>query len=328
MDPPSDLPLEMQSMLKRKASRDPSSRFDAKLRALLTYVTQHPELEEKIGLAWIDDDVFKMNKHTLSTVMGIKLNTLNVNLRDLEFKQQQHNKGGWTRWKKDGFRRTATSEEGVPTYSAPAMAATWAMQAQQAQQLYAFRIGKVMPQVADQFFQSVRALWMQLNGGLVKAANTTMFTQSAAEMLRQEGQQLDNAIDVLAAIISPNRADMTTYEQFVKFMAMFGPRRTAMLKIESLLRCSHRTGQWLIFDTHTHPLPSVYAAFDDNEPNCLVIRCNGSVTRVWNMPTVDCGNGQAYLVDELDRTYTSWVEYFDANPVMTMTGYMDDAYGL
>ena len=318
MDPPSDLPLEIQSMLKRKASRDPSSRFAAKLLALLTYVTQHPELEDTIGLAWVDDDVFKMNKHTLSTVMGIKLNTLNVNLRDLDFKQQQHNKGGWTRWKKDGFRRTVSSEESY-SYSAPAMPA---------QQLYPFRIGKVMPQVADQFFQGVRALWIQLNGAPVNAANTMMFTQSAAEVLRQEGQPLNNAIAVLAAIISPNEAKITTYEQFVKFMAMFGPRRTAMLKIESLLKCSRRTGQWLFFHAETHPLPSVYAAFDDSEPNCLVIRCNGSVTRVWNMPTVDCGNGQAYLVDELDRTYTSWAEYFDANPVMTMGGYIDDAYGL
>ena len=323
-DPASFLPPELVMMLKRKASRDLASRFPAKLRALLTYVTQNPQLEDEIGLAWIDDETFKMNKHALSAVMGIKLNTLNVNLRDLKFQQQQHNKDGWTRWKKEGFTRSSQSLglEAISTFDTHAPVDPWGLPQPPLPRNPHVTIGKVSPQVAEKFFQTTDLFWRQLNGAPVPAVSTKTFTHHAGEKLRQEGQALNNAIEVLAAIISPTDSDMTTFDQFVKFMAMFGPRQTAMLKIESLLRCSHNTGQWLIFDTRV-PHPPVFAAFDDREPNCLVITANKSVSRVWNMPLVESDSGQPYLVDSMDRTYMSWAEYFDENPVNMNSGYMD-----
>nr|1PP7_U Chain U, kDa initiator binding protein [Trichomonas vaginalis] len=107
----SRLPPEIVAALKRKSSRDPNSRFPRKLHMLLTYLASNPQLEEEIGLSWISDTEFKMKKKNVALVMGIKLNTLNVNLRDLAFEQLQHDKGGWTQWKRSGFTRNSVFED-------------------------------------------------------------------------------------------------------------------------------------------------------------------------------------------------------------------------
>ena len=323
MDVVSKLPPEIQTMLKRKSSRDPSSRFAAKLHALLKHVSQYPQLENEIGLAWIDDETFKMNKHNLSAVMGIKLNTLNVNLRDLRFTQQQHNKDGWTHWKKEGFTRSATGlmQDTTPKYSAMRPADLW--MPQQPARFMRPTIGKMPIEHVQAFFDRAHNLWSRITDSRERMGAVSI--DRAARVLKQDGQELQNAIEVLQAIISPTGGDTATFDQLVKFLAMFGPERTAMLKISSLLRCSQKTGQWLRFLTQ-EPMPEPYAVFDDNEPNCLVIRKHGLVSRVWNLPLIDHGDRQAYLVDENDQKYSSWDEYFDTHPINPPLSYMDLPY--
>ena len=321
----SKLSPELQTMLKRKSSRDPSSRFTSKLHALLNYVTQYPSLVNDVGLAWVDEETFKMNKHNLSKVMGIKLNTLNVNLRDLAFSQQQPNKDGWTHWKKKGFTKTvlmpvADANPSFVSAAPPRPPEYWPQAPRPMRQIC---LGQMQQHRVQAFYESARRLWNRIADPRTR---TTASIRCAAEALKQEGQELQNSIDVLQAIISPNGVDTVTFEQVVKFLAMFGPERTAMLKIASLLGCSQRTGQWLRLDTQDFmPSTTSWAAFDDNEPNCLVIHKGGSVAKVWNLPLVDAGQERYYLVDDSEQKYLSWEDYFDAHPVQPVP-YMDLGY--
>lgn len=308
-DPLQILPYDIQAILKRKSSRDPSSRFSSKLHILLNYVNDHPDLDEKIGCSWVTDDEFRINKRTLVNIMGIKINTLNVNLHDLGFKQQKHNKDGWTLWKKDGFSRNSTD------YTEVAQAAQVAPPKPKGFAL-SFNLGKTSQKDFENFKLNCTRIWTEITQTDDRPVPTPFFIQNAAARFRQPEQPLDNAQEVLQAIISPQRsAQVVTYEQFCKFMAMFGPEDTIMLKIASLLSCSNRSGQWLIFDPTITPGPYC-GSFEDQEPNRLVLRCTQTITittqSVWNMPLISAKDN--YIIDEKNCTYRSWEEYFHQYP--------------
>lgn len=105
------LPPNIQAMLKRKSSRDPNSRFANKLHMLLNYADNDPVKQEFIGACWVDGSNFKINKKRLIQIMDIKLNTLNVNLKDLKFQQLHSDQSGWTLWRRDGFTPDSTIDD-------------------------------------------------------------------------------------------------------------------------------------------------------------------------------------------------------------------------
>jgi hypothetical protein len=298
---------------------------------LLAHVRDHPQVEKEIGVAWIDDETFRMHKHTLATVMEIKLNTLNVNLRDLQFRQQQHDKEGWTRWSKTGFTRNSfkPTEDGAIFDSAPTKRYSKSSAPQSATDYLKlgnsspFQLGRCNRAMLDQFFTQTDSIWQDLSNRALAAVGSSTFIKRAAERFRQEGQPLQNAIDVLTAIITPRSETSIAFEQFARFMAMFGPEKTVMLKIAALLECSQKTGQWLYFNTDQLQFPVFYGAFDYSEPNCLVIHDHDRVSRIWNYPLSEANERFPYLTDESSRTYVSWSEYFEVHPPRP---YYDMAY--
>lgn len=319
----SKLPPEIQTALKRKSSRDPNSRFPRKLHMLLSYLATDPKLEEEIGLSWISDTEFKMNKKNVSQVMGIKLNTMNVNLRDLGFEQLQHDKGGWTQWKRPGFTRTSVfpdTQEPViqqgcpPNLITPVGLIPAQIPAKLKPQKKQFidtctnlTIEKVTPNEEFQFRQIVDQIWAKLSNLPEIDCNT--FIRNAAEFFKQPEQPLENAIDVIKAIIAPNERPLNKSDLF-KFLAMFGPSNTAMLKIASLLLCSNNNGNWLVFDPTTVQTMSGYqGSFSPSSPNCLIFRSpDGTVRRFWNHPMIDAYG--VYLICENGAKYSSWDKVF------------------
>jgi hypothetical protein len=250
------------------------------MRLLLDFASTFPLFENDIGLSWVDDETFRINKRALSGVMGVKINTLNVNLRDLEFRQQNAAKSGWTTWKKDGFTRHALppGENSAGEFGGPALP----------------RIGKVPPEI-----EAVMSLAEE------------PFLEKAAARFKTEQQAMENAVKVLRAIVCPTHEAVVTEAAFVRFMAMFGPASTAMLKIASLLEISEATGRWLVFDTGA-ARAGFHAMFDTAEANCLLLRNGQAVTHVWNLPHVD--SREDYIVDERGKTYASWSDYFTQHP--------------
>jgi hypothetical protein len=303
------LPLDIQAILKRKSSRDPSSRFSSKLWAILSHVARFPSFEQNLGVGWAEDDVFKLHKRTLASLLDIKLNTLNVDLRDLGFKQQQHDKDGWTHWKHDGFTRNASSCPDDPPL--PMMTILRPI----APIPTLFDLGPCSKLMLEQFFQQTSLMWRELSGSSTMPVESSWFVRRAAERFRQETQPIQNAIDVLTAIIASTPDGSTTYDHFARLMAMFGPEKSLMLKIASLLESSQKSGQWLYFNTEQPHFLTTYGSFDRDTPNCLVLRKYDTVSRIWNFPTVEQAPGTQYLMDDLGQMYASWAGYFAMHPV-------------
>lgn len=247
MEYSSNIPPEISQILKRKSSRDPASRFTRKLHLLLEHVTQTPERESEVGLAWISETSFRMNKRILSQVMGIKINTLNVNLRDLHFTQTQTDKNGWTLWTKPGFSRTCytpdQSEVAQAKEKTPKSKPTKQKQISVSNLL---NVGKLFQDQDILFRESVHLSWISITGiQEITPIMSNIFFERAGNYLKEEEQPLENAVEVLKAIITPNNSPTVRYEDFFKFLAMFGPKETAMQKIASLLTYSNNHGNWL-----------------------------------------------------------------------------------
>jgi hypothetical protein len=316
-EPATFLPESVREVLKRKSSRDPSSRFPTKLHLLLTYVSDNPNMQEMIGLSWLSDDEFQMNKVILSNVMGLKVNTLNVNLRDLHFEQKQRDKDGWTRWKRSGFTRASNSidadgeasESGRrPPASDPGFLGK--------SPSVPFTLARVSERSADLFLTQAQQLWTDvLQCSPTSAVDIGIAIDRAAERFRYHEQPLANAREVISAIIRPAAGDRLFFADFCRFLAMFGPEKTVMLKIAALLTCSNATGKWLTFDRDHNTARAPFAYFLVETPNCLCVQHADNLhERVFNDPVVPAGEG-SYLVDDYGMTYRDWDDWFAQHPV-------------
>lgn len=302
------LPPEIVQTLKRKASRDPNSRFPKKLHMLLSYLDANPDLQDEIGLSWINDTEFRMKKKTVAEVMGIKLNTMNVNLRDLEFVQLQHDKNGWTKWKREGFTRNTVMSSFPTTTPITEKQATFVPPRISKDPSSILRLGHLSLEEESRFRAVVSNTWSMIASSMSEISSN-IFIKNAANIFKTPEQPLENAIDVLKAIIAPIDKMINENDLF-RFLAMFGPRNTVMVKISSILNCNKGNQSWLFFDETQIPQNcSFYGIFDQQMPNCLIMNYSNGVTRkVYNHPLIDaCGT---YLIDENDRIYVSWESYF------------------
>jgi hypothetical protein len=316
-EPAGFLPAYLREFLGRKSSRNPNSRFPSKLLFLLRYADENPSLVNQIGLAWVSDDEFKMNKNVLVDVLGIKLNSLNVNLRDLHFTASGKESNGWTHWKGPNFTRTdslvslpALAESTLPMTPSPIRTGRISKSAVN------FTLGRLDPLEHEPFANASQTLWWQLFAVPVTTAlHPEMVVEAAARKFKHIEQPLDNAQAVIRAIIVTRQDVLVTFSDFARFLAMFGPELTVMIKIASLLTCSNETGKWLTFDSAVIPnrqLP--FAQFDEKQPNCLVVHHGDqSVERVYNHPNLDAN--LAYVLDESGAKFGDWDAYFKQRPV-------------
>lgn len=317
----SHLPKNIQDIIRRRSSRDPSSQFPRKLHALLSYVSANPGKEEEIGLNWIDDEIFQVNKKRLLEIMGIKLNTLNVNFKNLEFKQLHCDKPGWTRWRKPGFTKRAISGEkqtiqapNINPNENPANEVDF-FSTQPEEEKVELKLGHMTTEQIDILTQHVNQEWHEIVGGDMKSTNATYFIQQLATRYKQPEQQFDNASDVLKAILAPKKTESIKFSDFYRFMSMFGPAKTVMLKIHSLLEAAMKPSPWLYFGLIPDAdSPQVFGYFNEQEPNCLMIHDKkGNYEYLWNLPLTP--SNESYVIDSQNNKYSSWESYFQAHPI-------------
>ena len=330
-DPQSFLPPEILEALKRKSSRDPASRFTAKLHLLLKYSMKDRSFEERLGCGWVTDDQFRICKSVLCEVMGIKLNTLNVNLRDLNFTQKQRDKDGWTLWTRSGFTRSSSGMANGDQDDA-ILQKRHQLTGCRPDMCYMpnempFHLGMLTADMSAQFLFTAQQQWREITDSNAPSFDTKLLIERAALQFKHENQPENNAKAVITAIMTPNADEappVLTFRHFCRLLAMFGPPETIMQKIASLLTCSNALGNWLTFDTEAGRVPP-YALFDVNCPNCLLINRSDksldkdrSIERVYNDPTVphDTEEKTMYLIDENQKRYRSWAEYFEEHPVI------------
>ena len=341
------LPTSLRETIRRKSSRDPSSRFSRKLHALLSYVSANPEMEEQIGIGWLDDQVFQVCKKRLLEIMGIKLNTLNVNFHQLRFVQLQCDRQGWTRWRRDGFTRQEIGTDNAVSsnnhnnhndshHSHNLNSNSSNSNSVNSNELFdnprggqqhnssvnnedeeniELKLGHVTEEQINVLTSHVQIEWQEITGGDKKSVAANFFISKVASKYKQPQQEKANAYDVMKAIFAPHSTESIKFSAFYRFLAMFGPAETVMLKIHSLLEVATAGTPWLYFGL----LPSsdfngFYGHFDENEPNCLVLHNkDGTLTHVYNLPLVP--SGESYIVNTQGTKYDSWEHYFQENPV-------------
>jgi hypothetical protein len=313
------LPSDVQDILGRRSSRDPTTRFVPKLHALLSYVSANPALEDEAGLGWIDDNVFRMFKPRLLGVLGVKLNTLNVNLRNLKFAQLQSDKSGWTRFRREGFTRR-DFEVTVPDTPEPDLFGQPLLpkppQRSEPEDKIDFRITCLTSEQDDLFTQSVVLEWQAIvESSDITSVATAFFVSHASQRYCLPNQPSENAFDVIHAIVASQDPPTIKFSTFLKFMAEFGPPETVMLKIHSLLEVAQHPSPWLYFG----PMAIVEdvelnGVFDDDAANLLLVRNRKRVlNKAWNVPIIPFG--QEFVIDESGRRYASWQTFFEEHPV-------------
>lgn len=323
------LPPDIRELIKRKSSRDPSSRFANKLHILLSFAGKDPNIIEYIGAGWISDSLFKINKKRFCIVMDIKLNTLNVNLRDLGFQQMSPDKGGWTEWSRNGFYVSSTlndlaeitsDKSGGKDSDKSSRSAPDDTQSTKISTLREIAVGKCDNEVAQKFRRFTISIWDELCDG---ADDKTIFTlqefvQLAAQRFRIHKQKVSNAAEVIQAIFTCADPNQITILDFAKFMAKFGPEETLMEKVGSIVSSSNRNGNWLHVTSNPQSISNeqkFYGYFDENEHNCIIlVSPRRGPTRVWNKVDVAASTGK-YLVDDKGMEYDSWDNYFSINKI-------------
>ncbi|OHT11185.1 39 kDa initiator binding protein [Tritrichomonas foetus] len=328
------LPPDIQAMLKRKSSRDPISRFSNKLHMLLNFADKDLMKQEFIGAGWTEGNNFRINKKRLIQIMDIKLNTLNVNLKDLKFQQLHSDQSGWTLWCREGFTPNSTVDDIAEVKSdkfakndkplAPVF--TDDMQQSKLAVLKDITLGKCDSSQTQIYKKITISIWEELIDSPIQKSSAlpAEFINLSAVRFRASHQKLENAKEILHRIFICADPSQLTIIDFAVFMARFGPEETLMQKVGSLLKSSNENNNWLRLTTAKNSLPnensSFYGFFDEIENNGFVLhRPDGTTSHLYNI--VDTPATEAYLIDADGQKYNSWQDYFAKNPVESIFGW-------
>ena len=326
------LPDFVKEIINQRSSRNPGSRFSRKIHILLSYVETNPEMVDLVGLKWISDEHFRMNKKILKELLNIKENSLNVNLKKLDFIQTQSDKGGWTEWYKKDFNKIESnpfqneiitiSEDQFPRLLSPSVF-------QPANQNSILMLGDELYNkvshcsigfIDEERKHNVIKQAIQIWQSIVTIDHTDIifgadFILQLAKRLQLEGQSFNNAVSVIKNILVTNEKSGLAFLNFFKMYCAFGPDGSIMQKIASLLDIAAGENGWLYFGFPPSEIKKVtdhFAYFDENEPNCLVLISGSSIFKVWNIP--DIKHTDRYIYGEDGNYYSDWSSYIRTTP--------------
>ena len=305
------LPLAVQKILQKKSSKHPGTRFTSKLSVLLSFVEANPHTEDEIGVAWVSETVFKMKKSVLAELMKIKINTLNVNLRDLDFRSVDSNKDGWTKWTKSGFTRSSLQHVPIEIENNK-------LNSHESSHHDAFpnrptiSLGCFPNSLLYIFHHDSIALWQKIIHPTLSNTLFPDFVNSCAQYFKLPDQTFEEARSLIKFVL-PDKHQIN-FTHFQKFMSLFGPEKTVMDKLQSLLNTSKSYGTWLSFNSNQIVSTKRFVGYiDSKDANAVVITKGGLTTKIWNLPLLD--SSKDYLIDESCRLYHSWSDYFTEHPL-------------
>ena len=329
------LPPEIIKIIKKKSSRDPFSRFSNKLHILLTYAGNDLQKQEEIGVGWVDNNKFRINKKKLIVSMDIKINTLNVNLKSLNFHQLHTDQNGWSVWEKSGFCVNSTvddiTDNSPESNNSENQTYTNGQEVDQPIQVYSSQINQKFDSLLCnihlgytsleqlQTFQKITiSVWDELIAAHSEDPTLAQeFIGLLAERFRLSHQRFENAKSVLNAIFvceDTTNEPHVTIRDFARFLAKFGPEETSMRKIQSLIKASNSNGNWLCFGTDNNN-SDFFGCYDSTDANCINLYIGNKLTKIWNLVDVACPG--EYLIDSNGIKYSSWENYFVQNPIVS-----------
>ena len=171
--------------------------------------------------------------------------------------------------------------------------------------------GGVSKDGKDTFWRQAQAQWRALFGD-AEAVDSKLFVKKAGEAMRLPKQAESNARETLAWFFDIGTLDSVDFAQFCAFLAMFGPSETAIRKIGHFLKCPTELKDAVMYiDLEEVRDPEV--DIEEIQANEFTIMIGETEKVVYNRPDVNTDG--KYLIDGDGKEYSSWLEYFEANPV-------------
>ena len=171
--------------------------------------------------------------------------------------------------------------------------------------------GGVSEDAKQTFWKQAQAQWRGLFGD-AEAVDPKVFVRKAAEAMRLPKQAESNARETLAWFFDIGTLDTVDFAQFCAFLAMFGPSETAIRKIGHFLKCPTELKDAVMYvDLEEVRDPDI--DIEEIQANEFTIMIGDTEKAVYNRPDVNTDG--KYLIDSDGKEYSSWMEYFESNPV-------------
>jgi hypothetical protein len=299
------VPGDLLDRIRSRSNRKEQSRFPYKLWDLLSWSGRDPARLSACGCGWKDDDQFYINKSVLCTVMDIKPNTLNVNLRELGFVKLSREE------QVSIWKHPSISENDRSGYfgsirnvrSRPESVAGFSVQEAYLpllEPLELFLCPNFQQANVNQFKYDVIIQWEKLiQSELTFAVPRDWFIDLLMHHIAPtQDSQFDG--DLLDQVLESRIPWLVEVLDFAKLMARFGPFRTFGEKLKQY----HNVIRFQHHDLFMPVQAGEYFARTFHNCFCFRASQNCGEYHFYNLPYAD-SNSQ-YLVDEDDVVYVNW----------------------
>lgn len=315
--------------------------FPYKLWKCLQWTGNDKMKMENLGIGWVNDTEFWIEKQRFCNVIKMQLNTFNFKLRTCKFMQSRQRQNTKTYWKCDGFSQNSTIEDLTKIDMRRSLddnlpqVTELAIYLPLLDSIGLFTSGA--QNLTLKFKSDAILLWADIiRNNTVWAVSSQDFLNAAtqkfcdsftgnSDAFSYDTQQTEfgqyiklNHMDLFQTarqminyvLIHPN-PNLITLIDFCKFLARFGPEQCILEKIHQLLICSHTFADWFqpqeqVFDQNK----MISGCFSNTFANAFVIkRMQGITMHLYNLPNANIRIG--FLVDETCKKYLTWHSAFD-----------------
>ena len=301
-----EIPESILNKIRKRSNRSEQTRFPYKIFSLLEWAGKDEQKSQKAGCGWITDTEFFINKSKLCEVLGVKINTLNVNLKTLGFVQTRQREGALTFYRNDGF--VFNSENPEFDRIRNSRCKPEALLNMKTQAVYLPCLEPLMLFMMDRksiniFKKNVISIWEKLVGAnLIFAISMNDFKKAFQSLFHSNTYPDIIHIEHNLPLRVPKVVDIF---DFAVFLARFGPFESLPTKIQ----------QFQSITAEFYLLPNT---FSSTFHNCFVFPLSQiGEYHCYNLPLVD-SNAQ-FLADEDCAVYPSWSKMFQQNQFLSQT---------
>ena len=350
---PNDFYLQLPPEARFHRSRLDSSGFVTVLWNMLNWVGQDNLRSSNLGLRWISNDEFLMDKNKFVSVTQIPVNSLNFKLRTYKFTQSQKRQGPNTFWRCEHFCMNSTPEDlkkidqkrQEKDENMNIMPQALYLPLLESVFLYTQKASDVSLFKCDVIF-----LWQDIIGqNSIWAVERVEFINAIANRFCKyfiptyrdasafDAQQTEfaqylrvNNLDLMATarqmiayVLIHEKPNLISLLDFCMFFARFGPEDSVLEKIHQLLCCSKTFGEWFLpgvqkFD----PAKLTSGSYSNTFANCFIIKHTKKITlHIYNLTTASTNNG--FLTDESGKKYLTWHAVFENLNIPLQRAYPD-----
>ena len=305
-----ELPSEIKSVVSHRASKNEETRFPHKLFKLLEWSGHHQNRQEIAGCGWISEDEFFLDKSFICHHFGIKLNTLNSNLKNLGFVQSRKRQNDRTFFKNTSstFKNVSQDHDLLTIRhdhdTVVALQRAFNMPLLADLELYGLSHDDVF-----QFKKNAILAWESIIGVMKFAIGISEFLK----ILQTQFLQMTD-VEFVREALSPRVPTVIDIFDFAVFLARFGPFENLIAKIGQYQQFFRFLRSDLSFWGSLSPASFYGTSFN-----------NGFSFKLEHVGEYHCYNlplktiNQTFLVDEDNQYFSQWYHIYRIYPSLART---------